>query len=89
MTSPGESGRSLTGAGLAARIAAFMVIGIPLVAFVWELLNELFAGREVIRNLLLAIPGILLLIFFWRLMSRAIQNWDQRLHPGPPTKRLP
>ena len=89
MPSPGDTGRSLTGAGLAARIAAFMVMGIPLVAFVWEMLNQLFAGREVIRHLLLAIPGILLLIFLSRLMSRAIQNWDQRLHPGHPTKRLP
>jgi hypothetical protein len=83
MTSPGLPGQRITGAGLAVRIAAFMILGIPLVAFVWEMLNQAFAGHDVLRHLLLAIPGILLLLLFWGLMSRAIQRWDQQLHPVP------
>jgi membrane protein implicated in regulation of membrane protease activity len=83
MSSDGsEPARTLTSGGLAARIAAFMIVGIPLLAFVWEMLNELGAGIWNTRHVLLAIPAILLLLFLWRVMSRAVQRWDETLPSG-------
>lgn len=64
--------------GLVLRIALCTIIGIPLVAFVWESLNELLAGHWHSRHLLLTLPALALLLLFWRLMGRAIERWDAR-----------
>jgi hypothetical protein len=47
---------------------------------VWQALNELLAGRVTPRHLLVAIPGILVLGMFLRLMGRTIQQWDRQVH---------
>jgi len=76
--------------GLVAGIALFVVIGIPLTAYVWETLNQLLAGRVVARaRLLITLPALALLIGLWRVLARTVQRWDADRHPGSIEGRLP
>ncbi len=75
--------------GLVAGIALFVLIGIPLTAYVWETLNQLMAGRVVVARALLTLPALALLIGLWRGIARAVQRWDAEQHPGPTERRLP
>ena len=75
----------LSAAALVARIAVAVVLGIPLLAVVWETLNELIAGHLNGRLLLLGAPAAVLLVVLWRFLAGAVQRWDARLHPVPPT----
>jgi hypothetical protein len=57
-------------------ILAFVVIGIPVVAFVWDALNHLFAGDVTGRWLLTAGAGLAALGLLLLLMGRALTGWD-------------
>jgi hypothetical protein len=70
----------LSTAGLVARIALSVFVGIPLLALVWEALNELLAGSWNPRHFLLGLPAALLLVLLWRFMASAVARWDDRLH---------
>jgi hypothetical protein len=76
--------------GLILGIALFVVIGIPLTAYVWETLNQLLAGREIARGrVLLTMPALALLIGVWRVLARTVQQWDAQRHPDSTEGRLP
>lgn len=70
----------LSTAGLVARIALSVFLGIPLLGFVWEALNELLAGEWRPSHLLLGLPAGLLLVLLWRFLASAVSRWDHRLH---------
>lgn len=70
----------LSTAGLVARIALSVFLGIPLLALVWEALNELLAGSWNPRHLLIGLPAALLLVLLWRFLASAVARWDDRLH---------
>jgi hypothetical protein len=57
-------------------ILAFVVIGIPVVAFVWDALNHLFAGDVTGRWLLTAVAGLAALGLLLMLMGRTLTGWD-------------
>lgn len=82
MTNPAGSAPAprLSTAGLAARIALSVFVGIPLLGLAWEALNELLAGSWNPRHLLLGLPAALLLILLWRFLASAVTRWDGRLH---------
>lgn len=82
MTNPAGSSLAprLSAAGLVARIALSVFVGIPLLGLAWEALNELLAGSWNLRHILLGLPAGLLLVLLWRFLASAIARWDQRLH---------
>lgn len=82
MTNPAGSSLAprLSTAGLVARIALSVFVGIPLLGLIWEALNELLAGSWNPRHLLIGLPSGLLLIMLWRFLASAIARWDDRLH---------
>lgn len=57
-------------------IGAFIIVGVPLVAYLWESLNQLFSGDIQPRRLLIALPVAVLLYLLLRFLSRSIQSWD-------------
>jgi len=71
-----ETPHSLSTGALMTRIGLFVLIGTPLVAFLWQALNHLLAGRIVPLELLLFLPALLLLYILLRFMARAIESWD-------------
>jgi hypothetical protein len=61
---------------LAVGIALFVLAGFPLVAYVWETLNQLMAGAVHPTRLLLSLPLLLLLAGLLLLLARAIGRWE-------------
>lgn len=65
-------------------ITLFVLIGTPLVGFIWEALNTLLAGHLRPMQLLIAVPAAVLLYLLLRFMARAVQRWDAER--GAPTQ---
>jgi hypothetical protein len=61
--------------GLVLRIALFVLLGTPLVAYLWHTLNYLFAG--IIEPILLVglLPAGFLFYLLLRAMARAVEGW--------------
>lgn len=57
-------------------ILAFVAIGIPVVAFVWDALNHLFAGEVTGRWLLTAVAGLAALGLLLMLIGRTLTRWE-------------
>lgn len=71
---------------LIAGIAAFVLVGFPLVAYLWETLNQLMAGDVRPGRLALSLPLLLILAGVLVLLSRTVLRWEmERLEqPHPP-----
>lgn len=54
----------------------FVILGAPLVWFLWEVLNGLLAGRFDGLSLLLAVPAGVLFAGLLVLVSRTVQRWE-------------
>jgi hypothetical protein len=63
---------------LIAVIAAFVLAGTPLVAYLWETLNRLLAGHAVAGRIALAVPVALLLAGLLALLARTVRRWEGR-----------
>lgn len=57
-------------------MAFFVIVGTPLVAYVWETLNLLVAGRADVGRLLITIPMAALLAGVLLMLARAISRWE-------------
>jgi hypothetical protein len=55
-------------------IALFAALGTPLLAVVWEALNQLLGGRVNGRLLLIALPALVLLLLLLRLLARTVSR---------------
>jgi hypothetical protein len=58
-------------------ILAFVVIGIPVVAFVWDALNHLFAGDVTGRWLLTGLVGLIGLGLLLALIGRTLMRLER------------
>lgn len=57
-------------------MALFVIIGTPLVAYIWETLNLLVAGHVDLVRLAIALPATALLAGVLVLLSRSISRWE-------------
>lgn len=57
-------------------MTAYVVIGTPLVAYIWETLNLLVAGRAETVRLILTLPAAALLAGVFVLLTRTIARWE-------------
>jgi hypothetical protein len=55
-------------------IALFALLGIPMVAFLWEVLNRIMAGYFDPVRIVIAIPVFILWLFVLRFMARQVQK---------------
>jgi hypothetical protein len=74
---------------LVAGIAVFILLGVPLLAWVWESLNRLLSGIVEPSRLLGAAVALALLLLLWRVLARTVQRWDAARHPDDPARRSP
>jgi len=58
-------------------IALFILLGTPLVAFLWDTLNLLFAGIVRPWRLVGLLPAGILFYLLLRVMGRTVQSWDE------------
>ena len=65
------------------RIGLFVLLGGPLVAFLWETLNQVLAGRFETLMLLGFLPAAILFWILLRSMARAVESWHAT-PPNPP-----
>lgn len=62
-------------------IALFVVAGIPLVAYMWETGNQLFAGHFAGPRLLLAVAALVALLVLLKILARTVERWEgSRFH---------
>ena len=71
---------------LTAGIALFVLSGFPLVAYLWETLNQLMGGEVRPARLALSVPVALLLAGVLVLLARTVRRWEARraeqVHPS-------
>jgi hypothetical protein len=63
-------------------ILGFVLVGTPLVGYLWETLNRLMAGHFEGRRVAIALVGTVLLAALLRLLARSLLQWER---PGPET----
>ena len=61
--------------GLVFRIALFVLVGTPLVAYLWDTLNHLFAGIIEPVRLVGLLPAGFFFYLLLRAMARAVEGW--------------
>ena len=62
--------------GLMLVMAAFVIVGTPLVYLLWRVVNDLLTGQVVGTRLLLAVPALVVFIIVLNVLARTIRRWD-------------
>jgi hypothetical protein len=77
-------------------MAVYVLIGAPLLGYVWETLNVLFTGQVDAGRLGLALLAAIVLAVLFRLMKRSVSRWESERvdaatppRPEPPHSRGP
>ncbi len=65
--------------GLLAGMAAFVIVGGPMVFFIWKFVNELLSGRFVLMDAALAAVLLVLFIGLLRILASRVRRWDAEL----------
>ena len=76
-----------TTGGMTIRILLIVLIGAPMVGWLWETLNRLFSGLVEPARLLISIPVAVAFWLLLRALGRTIERWaDARdvTEPGAP-----
>lgn len=58
-------------------MALFVLLGFPMVWYLWETLNEVLAGEIHGTRLLVAVPVFLVFLGLLTLVARSVQRWDR------------
>lgn len=61
---------------LMALMALFVIAGVPLVAYLWETLNELMALQARPVRLLIAVPVLLVFAGLLKLLADNVRRWE-------------
>lgn len=64
---------------LIATMLAFVVVGAPMVYYLWTTINELLAGRVDWPRLGITIIVLLIFLGLLSILTRSIRRWDERL----------
>ena len=56
-------------------LAAFLVVGVPIVAVLWHYVNEVFAGQ--LARLIVAIPLLLVLVAYLLFFARTVNRLER------------
>jgi hypothetical protein len=71
-------------------MAVYVLIGAPLVAYVWETLNVLLTGQVDFGRIGLAVLAAIVLAVLFRLMQRSISRWEtERVESVAPSRPEP
>ena len=61
-------------------MAVFVVLGMPLVWYLWTVVNEVLTGHVNGRHVLIALPVLVVFLALLVLLSKAVRRWDESLH---------
>jgi len=64
---------------LVAMMAVYVVVGFPLVWYLWETVNEVLKAEFNGPRILIAVPVLLLLFGVLVLLGRSVQRWDRTI----------
>jgi hypothetical protein len=70
-------------------IAAATLLGVPLLAYVWETLNRLIAGHFELVRVLITIPLAVAMLLLWRILGRRIEAWEGERRSATETREVP
>lgn len=56
----------------------FMLIGFPMVAYLWDTLNALLAGEVHRQRVLISLPLLVVFALYLRLVARLLQRLEAR-----------
>ena len=76
MTSSATDTQTIGIGKLVVGMAAFVALGIPLVAYIWETINRLLAGHFEARRVLMTLPAIILLAIVFVMLTRMLNRWQ-------------
>ena len=68
-------------------IALFAAVGTPMVAYLWETLNQVMALKFDAVRVGISIPILLVFIGFLILLARAVRRYAPRTEPTDPARR--
>lgn len=68
--------RRLTFGRLLGAIAIFVIVGTPMVAYLWETLNKALAGYFDSIRILIAVPVLALFVIMTRYIARLVTRWE-------------
>jgi hypothetical protein len=73
-------------------ILGFVLVGTPLVAYVWETLNQLMAGHFNGRRVAIGAVAALVLAALLRFLARSVWRWEETreaMPEAPSSGRIP
>jgi hypothetical protein len=59
-------------------IALFVLAGIPLVAYLWDTANRVFAGDIDIGRIGIALVAAALFVVLLRMLARTVTRWEEQ-----------
>lgn len=59
-------------------IAVFVIVGVPLVAVIWESLNRVFAGQFDGARIAIAFVAALVFAGLLKILARTVAGWQAR-----------
>lgn len=59
-------------------MALLVLVGTPMVWYLWEVLTQVLSGVFDATTLLIAVPVLLLFLAFMWFVSRTVQGWEER-----------
>lgn len=66
--------------GLMALMGGFVVVGAPMVYYLWTTINELLAGHFDGSRVLISLVILLIFLGLLTILSRSVRRWEERLH---------
>ncbi len=66
-------------AGLMLGMGIFVIIGFPMIFYIWRFVNELLSGRFVLGDAALAAVLLVIFIGFLRILGKRVHRWDVQL----------
>lgn len=65
--------------GLLVGMGGFVLLGIPMVFFIWRFVNEILTGRFVLLDALLAAVFLIVFSGLLKVLAGRVRLWDSRL----------
>ncbi|MGE5729893.1 MAG: hypothetical protein ACM34L_14905 [Gemmatimonas sp.] len=73
-----SNSQSTSGGKIFGMLLLAMLIGFPMVAYLWETLNTLMAGEVHRERLLISLPVLLVFALYLRLLARLLHRLEAR-----------
>ena len=79
MDTPTEKAQGPGLGGLMVGMGVFVIIGIPMIFYIWRFLNELLSGRFILGDAALAAVLLIIFIGFLRVLAKRVHRWHAQL----------